>query len=402
MRLRKPRKQGDMVERLADFLALRKNTAALLLMVILVGMGERIAERYLPLYLLALGGGIASVGLFSGANNLVNALYSFFGGYISDRIGHKRALLLFSAMTIVGYTVVIVFPYWQAVIVGSFFFLSWSAISMPATLDLVAQSVPMNKRAMGVSMNSLIRRVPMILGPLLGGILIERFGEMEGIRYSFLIALLLAGVSLVVQQILIGPTGKLAERAEANPFALWKEMSGTLKNLLVSDILVRFCEQIPYAFVVVWCVKTIGISPLEFGVLTTVEMLTALLIYIPVAHFADKTTKKPFIVATFGFFAVFPLILLFSRSFVALVLAFVVRGLKEFGEPTRKSLILDLSPEEKRAGMFGFYYLLRDSIVSVAAFAGAWLWDISPTVNLLVAFGFGVIGTIWFQMIGED
>ena len=111
-----------MVNRLSDFLALKKNTAALLLMVILVGMGERIAERFLPLYLLVLGGGIASIGLFSGANNLVNALYSFFGGYISDRVGHKRALLLFNAMTIVGYLIVVVFPYWQAVIVGSFFF----------------------------------------------------------------------------------------------------------------------------------------------------------------------------------------------------------------------------------------------------------------------------------------
>src|SRR5512143_300900 len=111
-------------------------------MVILVGMGERIAERYLPLYLLVLGGGIASVGLFSGANNLINALYSYFGGYLSDRMGHKRALLMFNGMTIAGYSIVILAPYWQAVIVGSLFFLSWSAISAPATLDLVSKSVP--------------------------------------------------------------------------------------------------------------------------------------------------------------------------------------------------------------------------------------------------------------------
>src|SRR3990172_6948856 len=134
-----------MPNKLSQFLALQKNTAALLAMVILVGMGERIAERYLPLYLLALGGGIVSVGIFSGANNFINALYSYFGGFISDRIGHKRALLLFNGMTIAGYSVVILFPYWQAVIIGSFFFLSWTAISMPATLDLVAKSVPANK-----------------------------------------------------------------------------------------------------------------------------------------------------------------------------------------------------------------------------------------------------------------
>ena len=45
-----------MFRKITEYLALQKNTAVLLLMVILVGIGERIAERFLPLYLLALGG----------------------------------------------------------------------------------------------------------------------------------------------------------------------------------------------------------------------------------------------------------------------------------------------------------------------------------------------------------
>ena len=94
-------------------------------------------------------------------------------------------------------------------------------------------------------------------------------------------------------------------------------------------------------------------------------MLTALLIYIPVAHFADKAAKKPFIITTFIFFSVFPVVLLFSKSFSVLVFAFFIRGLKEFGEPTRKALIMELCPENTKAGMFGFYYLLRDSVVAL-------------------------------------
>ncbi|MDP1676089.1 MAG: MFS transporter [Bacteroidota bacterium] len=391
-----------MIKKISDFLALQKNTAVLLLMVILLGTGERIAERFLPLYLIALGGGMMSVGIFSGANNFINALYSFFGGYISDRVGHKRALLIFNVMTIIGYSIVIIFPYWQAVIIGSFFFLSWSAISMPATLDLVSRSVPLHKRAMGVSLNSITRRFPMMIGPLIGGVLIEWFGETEGIRYSFIIAIALAIISLVLQQKLISYPKQPNNNAQVNPFGLWKTMPGSLKNLLMSDILIRFCEQIPYAFVIIWCITINGVSPVEFGILTTIEMITALLIYIPVAHFADKTTKKPFITATFGFFTIFPLVLMFSQTFTLLMVAFVIRGLKEFGEPTRKALIHELSPENSKAGMFGFYYLLRDSVVACAAFAGAWLWQISPEINFLFAFTFGIIGTIWFIIKGND
>jgi len=131
-------------------------------------------------------------------------------------------------------------------------------------------------------------------------------------------------------------------------------------------------------------------------------MVTAMLIYIPVAYFADKSSKKPFVVTTFLFFSAFPLVLIFSRSFPALALAFIIRGFKEFGEPTRKALIMDLAPEGKKAGIFGLYYLIRDVIVSFAAFGGAFLWEISPYTNFLIAFGFGLLGSFIFARFGKD
>jgi len=179
-------------------------------------------------------------------------------------------------------------------------------------------------------------------------------------------------------------------------------MSPSMRNLLVSDILIRFCEQIPYAFVVIWCLHFARVSPVGFGVLSAVEMVTAMLIYIPVAYLADRSAKKPFVVITFLFFTFFPLVLLWSRSFEALVLAFILRGLKEFGEPTRKALIMDLAPEGGKAGMFGAYYLVRDVVVSFAAFGGALLWSISPATNLLTAFAFGLLGTGYFALRGKD
>ncbi|OQW91675.1 MAG: MFS transporter, partial [Thiotrichaceae bacterium IS1] len=102
-------------QKIAAFLGLQKNIVALLAMVILVGLGEKMAERFLPLYLIALGGGTFSIGLLNGLDNLLSALYSFPGGYASDRLGHKRALLLFNLIAMAGYAVVIIFPYWQAV-----------------------------------------------------------------------------------------------------------------------------------------------------------------------------------------------------------------------------------------------------------------------------------------------
>jgi MFS family permease len=392
------------------FLGLQRSTVGMLSMLILVGMGERMAERFLPIYLMALGGGAISIGLLNGMDNLLSALYSFPGGFLSERLGTKRALLVFNIVAMFGFLVVILIPAWQAVLVGAVFFLSWTAISLPATMSLVAKVLPVNKRTMGVSMHSLVRRIPMAMGPILGGLCIGIWGERGGVRVAFVAAFLLSGLAALLQQLLIEDDppkeagNEPSTKPEKNPLRLLSEMDASLKRLLISDILVRFCEQIPYAFVVVWCMKTIAepVTALQFGFLTSIEMGTALLVYIPVAYLADKSTKKPFVVATFGFFTLFPLVLLFSQSMTWLVFAFVLRGLKEFGEPTRKALIMDLAPEHRKAGMFGLYYLLRDVIVSVAAFGGAFLWQIGPTTNFLVAFACGVAGTLGFALWGRD
>lgn len=400
--------------RATAFLGLNRSVAGLLAMVVLVGLGEKMAERFLPIYMLALGGGILGVGLLNGLDNLLSALYSFPGGYLADRLGTRRSLLVFNAMAMTGYVIVILIPAWWAVLVGAAFFLSWTAISLPATMQLVNQALPRTRRTMGVSLHSLTKRIPMSLGPLLGGACIGIWGERTGVRLAFAVALLLAVIASLLQQKLIDRSIDGARRrervAEHNPLRLWKEMNPDLRGLLVSDILVRFCEQIPYAFVVIWAMKTLGgegvdgtpVTALQFGLLTTIEMATAVLCYLPVAYFADRTGKKPFVVVTFAFFTLFPVILWFSRSFWPLVLAFVVRGLKEFGEPTRKALIMDLAPPGREAAMFGTYYLIRDTIVSLAAFGGAFLWLESPAVNFLTAFGFGAIGTLWFVWKGKD
>jgi len=167
-------------QRLADFFGLRRSIVAMLVMAVLVGLGEKMAERFLPIYLLALGGGPLIIGVLNGLDNMLSALYSFPGGYLSDRLGYKRALLAFNLIALFGYLIVILIPSWPAVIVGAIFFLSWSAISLPATMSLVAAVLPDKKRTMGVSMHSLVRRIPMALGPLIGGLLIRPLANARG------------------------------------------------------------------------------------------------------------------------------------------------------------------------------------------------------------------------------
>ncbi|MBA4375583.1 MAG: MFS transporter [Anaerolinea sp.] len=390
-------------QKLINFFSFKKSIVAVLLMIILIGMGEWMADRFMPLYIRALGGGLEVIGVLSGMKNLMGALYSFPAGYLSERIGYKKALLVFNLIALLGYAIVILFQSWVAVLIGAFFFLAWSSVSLPATMSLVSSVMPSNKRTMGVSLISITKRLPKALGPVIGGSLIGIYGEVQGIRYAFMVAFVLGVIAIFVQQKMIKEAPRRGKgESFRNPFAMFKLITPDLRNLLVSDTIIRFCEQIPDMLVVMWVVEVNKISALNFGWLSVVEMVTAVLCYIPVAYLADRTAKKPFVLMTFIFFTLFPLVLLFSRSLPMMALAFIVRGLKEFGEPTRKALIMDLAPEDKKAVVFGVYYLIRDVIVSVAAFGGVFLWAIKPEINLLVAFGFGLVGTIFFAIFGRD
>ena len=374
----------------------------MLLLVIFVGMGEKMAERFLPLYLLALGGSTWSVGFLNSMDNLLSALYSFPGGWLADRIGHKRSLELFTIVALFGYLLVILFPAWQMVLVGSVFFISWTAISLPAIMSLVSKTVPKERRSFGVSLHSFVRRIPMALGPIAGGILIGAYGRIQGVRVAFGAAFLMGLVALALLHRFMAEDRGEQKSGEKNSKNFRDLFSPALKSLLASDILIRFAEQIPYAFVVIWAVENNHLTPLQFGILTTIEMVTAMLVYIPVAWMADRYGKKPFVLMTFVFFTLFPLVLLFSHSFATFVAAFIIRGLKEFGEPTRKALIMDLAPEDAKARTFGAYYLIRDIIVSIAALSSAWLWNIAPAANFVAAAACGALGTVLFAIFGRD
>ena len=384
---------------IADFLALRRNTVLLLVALVLAGTGERLWLGFAPKYLETLGAGVLIIGLFDALQTLLGAVYAYPGGWLTDRWGQRRSLLLFNILSLFGYVIVLVWQHWLSLVVGAFLFLAWSALSLPATFSVVASSLDKRQHTMGISVQSMVRRVPMIVGPLVGGWLITGYGWEQGVRYALLGCIALSVATGVFQWFMAepeSPTAACKEDSRVSFLGVVKSFNPTLRELLVSDILIRFCERLPYAFVILWAMNHGGVSAKEFGWLVSIEMVTAMLCYIPVAHLADKHGQRPFVLATFVFFTLFPVTLLWADNFAWLAVAFIVRGLKEFGEPARKALIIAQAPPELRARTYGAYYLIRDCVVTTGSFLGAWLWSISPRANFIGAAVFGGLGTLWF------
>ena len=384
----------------ADFFALKRNLVIILVAIFVIGTGEELWMRFVPKYLQTLGASVFVIGLYDALRTLISAIYAYPGGLLADRWGHRRAFITFNLVSIAGYALVLLIPHWGAVIAGMFLFLSWTCFSLPATFSLVGASVAANRYSMGIGVQMVIKRVPIMVAPLVGGILIDRFGVIPGVRVALIISILLTGATFIALREL---REEVKESEETVPIPeRWnflrclREFDAPMRWLLVSDILVRFCERIPFAWVVIFAMDYAGASGEQVGLLTTIEVLVATLCIIPSSHFADKQQREPFVVTTFVMFTLFPIVLLFSRSFHALMIAFFIRGLKEFGDTSRKALIVSYSEPERRGQMIGAYYLIRDSIVSVGAILGAYLWSRSPAANFLGAAAFGIAGTILY------
>src|SRR6266542_7143591 len=108
-------------------------------------------------------------------------------------------------------------------------------------------------------------------------------------------------------------------------------------------------------------------------------MGTAIVSYVPAAALAERAEKKWFILLTYFFFSLFPLAVFLSRSFLALIGAFAVGGLREIGEPARKALIVDLSDPRARGRTVGIYYAIRGFSVAGAASDEGELWKVNPS-----------------------
>jgi MFS family permease len=379
---------------------IERNTAAAAGAMCLLALGEHLWRRFLPKYLEALGAPILAIGAYGSTEDLLDAVYQYPGGWISDRYGRQRALLLFIALAMVGYAVVAVAPTWPVVLVGMVFVMAWSSMASPTLFAVVGDALPSRQRALGFSIQAILRRVPIAVAPTIGGFLIATRGVRGGVRIGLLAAILLAAIAIVVVRQL-----RLTTPGESIPLGardVWRLLPLPLRRLLVSDIFVRTCEGMVDVFLVIYALNVVGISAPQFGFLIAVQMITAIACYLPVAGLADRFGRKPFIIATFVAFSLFPVAVVTARGFGGLLLAFVIGGLRELGEPARKALIVDLVPPHSRARGIGLYYLVRSLAIAPAALVGGALWKTAPQLPFLVAGATGLVGTALFAATVEE
>jgi MFS family permease len=386
--------------RLKEFFSLERNVTVASGAVFLLGFGEELWKKFLPKYLEALGASTQVIGLFGTAEDFFDAVYQYPGGWIADRFGRRRALLFFLGLAGAGYVVYLLGPSWPFAFLGLALVMGWQSMASPAIFAVIGDSLPKEKRAMGFTIQSILKRVPIVIAPVIGGILIASRGIVAGIHTGLIVTLILAALTVLLIRLI-----NITREAHhpSNIFGVWNSFQSGLKRLLISDIFIRTCEGMADVFIILYVTNVLHVSFARYGSLIAINTITTLVIYLPAAKAADRVGRRPFIIATFCAFALYPLAIISAHDFTGLVIAFIIGGLREIGEPARKAMILDFAKPQFRARSVGLYYLVRSLAITPAAAIGGLLWKVTPQTPFVIAGAFGVVGTfIFIAMVREQ
>jgi MFS family permease len=275
--------------RLIDYLSLERNVSLASAAVFIIGLGEELWKKFLPKYLEALGASTGVIGLFGTAEDFFDAIYQYPGGWMADRLGRRRAFLIFVILASLGYVVYLVSPSWPVVFVGLALAMAWQSMASPGIFALIGDALPRERRAMGFTLQSILKRVPIVIAPVAGGALIGSLGVINGVHVALLITVALALVTVILVSRI-----NVAVKASHTTgiIGVWQTFHAALKRLLISDVIIRTCEGMTGVITILYVTNVQHFTIKEYGTLIAVQMITSILVYIPAGKIADCNVRE--------------------------------------------------------------------------------------------------------------
>jgi MFS family permease len=287
---------------------------------------------------------------------LIIKLFMFLvGGFAADYHGRKKLIVLTAFYGVVFPLLYAVFQDWQLFVLISVI-AAFGSLSVPATQVIIADSASPEKRARGISVTQVVSSVPLVVTPLVWGWLISTLGWLEGFKIGCIYSVATALVSAVILLFFLKETikPKTAEPTGKQRFSLRlsfseakRYMSRSLTALMAAFCLIAFANAAVGNYYIIYATEVIGLPALEWSLILSFQILSALALKIPGAWIADRFGKKK--VLAFSAFACAPLtvVFTFSGSFIAVfmvMILLIVAGI--YYDPVHQALQADLTPRQ--------------------------------------------------------
>jgi len=386
-------------------LGLNRSVLAVLMAICGLGLAEEVWRNFLAIYLNLkiddLGRVVGYMGVFAFVLNLFEGCAYIAGGMLSHRLGPRVALVLSAVPMACGFGLMLFTSQPWMVVLGAVLMTNWEPASVPATYEIMGSEVPKDRRTVAFAVQSIQKRLPKVIGPLLGTAVFAAIGFWLNLTIAFA----LVGMSVMLLASLSKNMKPKPPAVEVSVRDVLGNMPKEVKLLLTAEVFIRWSDWFVRDFAALYVVYKLGVDKASWGIFPAITSFVALITYIPMGKLVDRSSSpKPYIGLTFFLFALFPfcLVLLPKTGLpvsAAVALAFALNGLREIGEPARKAYITAAFPKEVRARSVGLYWGLRSFAFCPAPLVAWWLWEtVGPDNTFLIGGGFGVLGTVWYGL----
>jgi len=350
---------------------------------------------FISKYFVEIGGNLLTVGLLGSAAAFIQFFTLSVGGFIADYHGRRRIIVFaafYSALLLLLYAVV---KDWR--MFGALTLLATiGTVANPAIHAIVVDSIPPEKRTMGIASLRVVSTLPSAISPLIGGWLIQNSGLEDGFRMGCVYAASLAFLSAIPIFVLLRETTH--SRALKNPIVSWRDavfgfakpldcgLPRGLKVLIGAYALVMFSNSAVGPYYIFFASDVAGLTEFQWGTVVGLQFLLSNILLIPGGWLSDKFGKRKIMIVSLS--ATIPMILLFTLSrafiqvmFVALLL--VATGI--YYAPAHEALQADFTPRSIRGRTASLWLIVSAVSAALGAPVGGFTFQtLGPTVPFYI------------------
>ncbi|HEX6302834.1 MAG TPA: MFS transporter [Anaerolineales bacterium] len=301
------------------------------------------------------GAGVEALGVSAVAYALTSTLAAPFLGMLADRSG-RRPIILLSLMGYVlafgGY--LFATSAWLLILLRGLAGV-FTAGLLPAMTSIVGDLAPQKRRGQWIGILHGGASAGWIAGPLLGGLMYDRFGYVV----PFAASIVLAAGALLLAAFLIPETRTPAARP-TRPRPDWTHIWQALpaRPAFLLPLLITFGVMFAWAFIepqfMFYAYYDLSWSSSQLGLVMSTYGAAFMLGEFALGGLSDRLGRKPVLVLGLALFSAQFVGLVIFRQVTWIVASFVLAGLgNALYDPALSALILDITPSEHTASIIG-------------------------------------------------
>ncbi|MBI9045605.1 MAG: MFS transporter [Anaerolineaceae bacterium] len=254
----------------------QKNIFILSFILFVVMLGFGLVIPIMPFYVEELGAGGTELGLLLASYATMRLIFGPIWGNLSDRVGRKPILMV----GMLGYAITMIWfglatKLWMLFLARSLSGILSSATS-PTTMAYISDNTTEKERSRGMGILGAAIGLGTIIGPGLGGILVDNSTSAANYSLPFFIAGGAAGLAVILIAILLPESSSSdsitdsESKRTAKLSDLWKSLKSPLGNLLVLAFITAYALTSYFGIFGLYSLEKFQFGPKEVGLILMV------------------------------------------------------------------------------------------------------------------------------------